>query len=91
MVLEIESLLGDKKLGRPVRYRDIPLSDRKFILRSLDRYKEKHGPDGDRIKSKARIFVDGSYQHPDYTAESSSPVARIDSVVPMHFSKFVSP
>jgi hypothetical protein len=28
----------------------------------------------------ARIFVDGSRQHPDYTAGSSSPVARIESV-----------
>jgi hypothetical protein len=56
-----------------MRYRDIPLSDRKFILRSLDGYEEKHGPDDYWIKSKARIFVDGSRQHPDYTAESSSP------------------
>lgn len=80
MVQEIKSLFSDKHLGRPVRYADIPLSERKFILRSLDGYKEKYGPDGEWIKSKARIFVDGSKQRPEYTAESSSPVARIESV-----------
>ena len=80
MVLEIKSLFADKHLGRPVSYADIPLSERKFILRSLDGYKEKYGPDGEWVKSKARIFVDGSKQKPEYTAESSSPVARIESV-----------
>ena len=80
MVKEIESLFSDKKLGRPIRFRDIPEDQRKFILRSLDGYKEKYGPDGEWIKSKARLFVDGSRQLPDYTAESSSPVARMESV-----------
>ena len=80
MVQEITSLFADKKLGRPVRFYDIPEDQRKFILRSLDGYKEKYSPDGEWIKSKARLFVDGSRQLPDYTAESSSPVARIESV-----------
>jgi hypothetical protein len=80
IVLEIKSLFGDKKPGRPVCYRDIPVSVRKFNLRSLDGYKENYGPDDDWIKSKARIFVDGSRQHPDYTTESSSRVDRIESV-----------
>ena len=80
MELEIKSLFADKKLGRPIHFRDIPVEQRKFILRSLDGYKEKYGADGEWLKSKARLFVDGSRQLPDYTAESSSPVARMESV-----------
>ena len=81
MEREIKSLFADKKLGRPIHFRDIPVDQRKFILRSLDGYKEKYGADGEWVKSKARLFVDGSQQLPDYTAESSSPVARMESVM----------
>ena len=64
-----------------MHFRDIPLDQRKFILRFLDGYKEKYGADGEKVKSKARLFVDGSRQLPDYTAESRSPVARMESVM----------
>jgi hypothetical protein len=78
---EVRMLFGVKRLGRPVRLQDIPLEERKFILRNLDGYKEKFGvSDGDWLKSKARVFADGSKQLPEFTAESSSPVARIESV-----------
>ena len=62
MEVEVQSLFGDKQLGVPVHLRDIPAEERKFILRALDGYKEKYAPDGDRFKSKARIFADGSKQ-----------------------------
>jgi len=77
---EIKTLFGVKRLGRPIHLADIPLSQRKFILRSLDGYKEKFTPTGEFVKSKARVFADGSKQLPEFTAESSSPVARIESV-----------
>jgi hypothetical protein len=77
---EIKMLFGVKRLGRPVRLADIPHDQRKFILRSLDGYKEKFTPTGEFVKSKARVFADGSKQLPEFTAESSSPVARIESV-----------
>ena len=80
MEAEIRSLFKDKSLGHPVMYADIPIDERKYILRNLDGYKEKYGPDGEWIKSKARIFADGSKQRPEFTAESSSPVARIESI-----------
>jgi hypothetical protein len=77
---EIRTLFGVKRLGRPIHLADIPLGQRKFILRSLDGYKEKFTPTGEFVKSKARVFADGSKQLPEFTAESSSPVARIESV-----------
>jgi hypothetical protein len=80
MEAEIRMLFGEKKLGRPVHYADILPDDRKFILRNLDGYKEKFALNGDCIKAKARIFADGSKQLPEFTAESSSPVARIESI-----------
>lgn len=73
-------LFGVKHLGRPVHFADILPEDRKFILRNLDGYKEKYDANGNFLKSKARVFVDGSKQLPEFTAESSSPVARIESV-----------
>jgi Reverse transcriptase (RNA-dependent DNA polymerase) len=81
METEVQMLFGTKNLGRPIRIGDIPSSDRKFILQSLDGYKEKFSNvDGTFIKSKARIFANGSRQLPEFTAESSSPVARIESI-----------
>jgi hypothetical protein len=80
MESEVRMLFGTKKLGRPVLFADIPLGNRKFILRNLDGYKEKFSPDGVFTKSKARVFADGSKQLAEFTAESSSPVARIESI-----------
>jgi hypothetical protein len=80
MEAEIRMLFGTKKLGRPVKLADIPVENRKFILRSLDGYKEKFSPSGEWLKSKARVFGDGSVQLPEYTAESSSPVARMETI-----------
>jgi hypothetical protein len=74
-------LFGTKNLGKPIRLGDIPTTERKFILQSLDGYKEKFSNvDGSFLKSKARIFANGSRQLPEFTAESSSPVARIESI-----------
>jgi hypothetical protein len=77
---EVKMLFGVKHLGKPIHLKDIPISDRKFILHSLDGYKEKFQTDGKWIKSKARIFAGGNKQLPEFTAESSSPVARIESI-----------
>jgi hypothetical protein len=72
--------LFTKMLWHGIKMRDIPYDERKFILRSMDGYKEKTRPSGEWEKSKARVFTDGSKQLPEFTAESSSPVARIESI-----------
>lgn len=77
---EIRMLFGKKKLGHPVKWADIAESNRQFILHGLDAIKDKFSPNGTWIKTKGRIFADGSRQLPEHTGESSSPVARIESI-----------
>ena len=47
---QIRTLFGVKRLGRPIHLVDILLAQRKFILRSLDGYKEKFTPTGEFVK-----------------------------------------
>jgi hypothetical protein len=51
-----------------------------MTLDSLDAFKIKIKPNAEIEKYKSRIFMNGSKQVDQYTAESSSPVARIESV-----------
>jgi hypothetical protein len=79
---KVRMLFDVKRLVRPVHLADNPLAERKLVLRNLDGYKEMVGvSDGAWLKSKARVFADGSKQLPEFTAESSSPVARIESIL----------
>jgi hypothetical protein len=55
--------------------------EKRRILPGLDGYKEKVSPNGEFEKAKARIFANGGYQLDEYVTESSSPVARVESVL----------
>ena len=80
MLEEMSSFLN-KGLFHPVHNSSIKPCDKKYILRALDGYKEKYDSDGTFEKSKARVFVDGSGQKQEYVGASSSPVARVESVM----------
>jgi len=77
---ELTSFLN-KGLFHPVLTSSISPEEVKFILRALDGYKEKYDGDGIFEKSKARVFADGSVQKKQFVGTSSSPVARIESVM----------
>ena len=82
MKVELQAML-DRSVWRGVHFKDIPVGERGFILRSMDGFKEKIRPNGEWERDKARVFVDGSVQKAEYTGESSSPVARIESIFAM--------
>jgi len=76
---EVQVLLS-KELFDPVNESDIPASEKEFIRPGLSVHKDKYYPDGNYIKSKNRVLANGKLQKPEFTTESSSPVARIESI-----------
>jgi hypothetical protein len=76
---ELQGFL-DLKFFKGVKLVDITVEERKFILPSLDSLRTKYDGDGEFIKDKARIFANGHGEKDEYVFESSSPVARIQSV-----------
>ena len=79
MLKEVKQAL-DMKVFHGVLFKSLTADERKRILRSTSLYKEKYFPSGELEKVKSRVLVRGDMQKPEFTGESSSPTARIESV-----------
>ena len=80
MEKEVKQLL-DKDMFQPRLVSEIPPEDRKLILPSFSAHKVKFDADGNFLKDKSRVLANGSRQVDLYTGESSSPVARHESIM----------
>jgi hypothetical protein len=80
MVKEIKQALQFKAF-HGVHLKDLSAEEKGRILQSTSLYKEKFLPTGEFEKSKSRILVRGDMQKPEYTAATSSPVVRHETVM----------
>ena len=79
MKVELEQVLK-KKVFHGVHYHDVPKQERKLILNSMENVTEKFLPSGEFVKNKARLLARGDQQRDDYVGETSSPVARVETI-----------
>ena len=80
MLKEVKQLLDFESL-HPVRLEDLSAEEQSRIVKNTDLYKEKYTPDGEFDKAKSRVIWRGDMQRPQFTAETSSPVARLESLM----------
>ena len=77
---EIKQML-DKKVFKPVRYKDIPLAYRCKTIRTFMFMKEKYRPDGTFDKMKARLVAGGNEQDLEMIGDVSSPTVSLSSLL----------
>ena len=70
----------EMKVFHGVYFGDLTSEEKKKILPSTSLYKEKYFPSGEFEKAKCRMLVRGDMQKPEFTGESSSPTARVETV-----------
>ena len=79
MLKEVKQAL-EMQVFHGVFFKDLSREEKARILRSTSLYKEKYFPSGIFEKAKSRMLVRGDMQQPEFTGESSSPTARVETV-----------
>ena len=65
---------------KPVRREDLSKEEQKAIIQGLSNFVEKYDQDGNHIKDKVRVLVNGSQQVSDLTGETHGAVCRFESL-----------
>ena len=81
IIKELDQLYRVKKAIAPVRREDLPVSDRKGIIRSSLFLNPKHNAMGTFEKIKARLVGNGAQQDKNLYPDRSSPTAALESIM----------